>query len=143
MSGRSATTEGPGRMCLDCKRIFEDLRAPRIHRTLAHGGRPDHGGITRYRKGCRCEACRRANREQKRRDRAPYRGVARRIDGSPETLRACLVAFGVSEADLARATRERPVHEAHWGAWRASGKLRKHCRCEAPREIAEELRRSA
>ena len=136
-------TEDVGFACEDCGRVFPTPRSARIHRTRAHGGAPEHGTLTRYRNGCRCEPCKDASREQKRKDRRKWRDHSRAIDGRPETLRACLLAFGVSEADLARALAERGVEDLHWGAWRASGGLRKHCRCEVPDEIAEELRRAS
>ena len=136
-------SEGAGHMCLDCKRIFEDMRALRIHRTLSHGDGPNHGTLSRYRNGCRCDQCRWANREQKRHNRTPYRGVTRPIDGSPETLGACLLAFGVGPEKLDQALLAHTIEDAHWGAWRTSGELRKHCRCEVPDRIAEELRRAS
>ena len=136
-------TEDVGFACEDCGRVFATPRAARIHRTLGHGDGPNHGTLARYRDGCRCQECRWANNEKNRRDRAPYRGVTRPIDGSPETLGACLLAFGVRPEKLAEALRGRTVEDLHWPLWLASGELRKHCRCEVPEWIAEELRRTS
>ena len=72
-----------------------------------------------------------------------WRDHPRATDGSPETLRACLLAFGMSEEDLALALRKRTAESLHWGAWRASGRFRRHCRCEVPDEVLESLERAS
>ncbi|MDP9487330.1 MAG: hypothetical protein M3Q49_16360, partial [Actinomycetota bacterium] len=122
-----------------CGRTFETTVGRGVHRSQVHGEGPEHGTLTRYRHGCRCSGCKEANRDQKRRDRR-WRDHLRAIDRSPQTLSACLVAFGVPEKKLAEALRTRSVESLHWDAWRVSGDLRLFCRCEAPREIAEEIR---
>lgn len=138
----STMTENMGHMCMECKRVFDTLRGERIHRAFAHGDTPEHGTLTRYRHGCRCAECGEANRLQKRHQRL-YPTNPRAIDDSPETLKACLLAFGVEPEKLDEALTTRTIETAHWSAWRASGDLRKHCRCALPTEIAAEMRRAS
>jgi hypothetical protein len=132
---KTAMTEGVGHSCPTCGRVYSTSRGMAIHRNRSHGIGPEHGTRTAYVLGCRCERCRKAGAEGKRRDRRNVRP----IDGSPETLRACLVSFGVVPERLTEALRSRTIEDLHWYAFRASGELRKHCRCEPPREVAEEL----
>lgn len=101
------------------------------------------GKPTRYVNGHQQRKKRRRGVGRSRTAARSWQDHGRSIDGSPETLQECLLAFGVSEDALARALRERTVESLHWGAWWASGELRKHCRCEVPREVAEELGRAS
>ncbi|QIN79632.1 hypothetical protein GBA65_15105 [Rubrobacter marinus] len=142
---RSTMSPGVGNACPRCTRVFDTPRGVAIHLRRSHGVEPEHGTTTAYRQGCRCEACREGAREQERRYARPAKhgSAVRAIDGGTETLKACLLAFGVRPEKLAEALKERGVEDLHWPLWLASGELRKHCRCEAPREIAEEMREAS
>lgn len=136
---RSATTEGRF-ICEGCGRVFETAIGEGVHRVRAHRGGPDHGTFAGYRDGCRCEACRTANRDQKRKDRR-WRDDLRAIDGSPQTLSACLAAFGVPQERLAQALEARSVEELHWGLFLSpgGGSFRTFCRCETPGYVVSHL----
>ena len=70
----------------------------------------------------------------------------RAIDGSSETLRACLLAFGAAPDALGAALGTLTIEELHWGTFLGritGGPFRKHCRCEEPAWVREELRRVA
>lgn len=145
MTIKGTTTKGAGHSCPECERVLDTPRGVAMHRMKAHGTGAECGTPGGYQAGCRCEECRGANAGYQ---RAYVRrvGEARSIDGGPETLKACLLAFGVSELDLQRALGERSVQSLHWGLFRsplAGGRFRRFCRCEVPREIADEMREAS
>lgn len=137
-------TEGVSNFsCEDCGRTFETAVGAGVHRVRAHGGGPEHGTLTRYRNGCRCGSCKEANRDQKRKDRR-WRDHLRAVDGSPQTLSACLRAFGVPGERLAGALETRSVEELHWGLYLSpsGGSFRVFCRCETPGYVRSHLEAS-
>ncbi len=140
---RSTVTEGAGFACEECGRTFETAIGAGVHRVRAHRGGPEHGTLAGYRDGCRCEACRTANRDRKRKDRR-WRDHLRAIDGNPQTLSACLAAFGVPEEKLAGALEDRSVEELHWGLFLSpsGGSFRTFCRCEMPDYVVSHLEAS-
>ena len=144
LSAPSTMTQGVGVSCDQCGRVFTNARGARIHRTLVHGDGPIHGTLTKYRHGCRCDECKEANRLQKRKDRYPSN--PRPIDGSPETLEACLLAFGVAELSLRRALKTSTIQDLHWALYLSKehgGAFRDFCRCQEPGWVVDEIERAS
>lgn len=128
--------------CTQCDRVLKSARGRTYHLRVTHGIEAECGTPEMYRIGCRCERCKAAEQRNRPEYRRRY-GDTRPIDDSPETLKACLLAFGVEPEKLDEALTTRTIETAHWSAWRASGDLRKHCRCALPWEIAAEMRRAS
>lgn len=99
----------------------------------------DHGTVKRYRAKCRCEACVQAKYDADRERRLQSQIIRR--SGPQHALyeiRSCLIAFGVSGSRLAEISVDDLEHH-HWRLWRIHGPFRRHCRCDLPEEITNEL----
>lgn len=127
--------------CPECGKECASKQGLSLHRKRIHAVGPRHGTLKAYGDGCRCGRCREAKARQWRDYERRYH--ARPTDGSPKTLRACLLAFGVEPKKLREALKTRTVEDLHWGAFRVSGELRKFCRCKVPGEIAADIRRAS
>ena len=91
-------TDGADHACPECGKAYASSQGLSLHRKRIHGVGPEHGTLATYNVGCRCGRCREAKSRQ-------WRGYERRehggwIDGSPETLRDCLLAFGVARGKM-------------------------------------------
>ncbi len=112
--------------------------------------------------GCRCEKCRRTHAEYARAWQRKRFGFEPFVDAKPaKEMLSCLLGFGVQPgkigAAMGKGHRGKPrlrcpkvkkaTHDAlsglHWGLFMSHGAFRRHCRCEAPAWVLEELEKAA
>lgn len=125
--------------------------------TLQHGTRR---GYTYY--GCRCERCTREHTDYARAWQRKRFGFSPLVDAAPSrAMLACLLGFGVAPGRIGsamgkngrgkprirrprvRASTAEGLARLHWGLWRTHGPFRRHCRCEVPARVLEELERAS